>query len=76
MTREEFIQSHRHEFGGLVLSAATAGLTGAALSVFLRGVYQRIDAELSQAWQELQPKPANGVAGPRASQAIPSQVKQ
>jgi hypothetical protein len=55
MSREEFIESHRHFFGGLVLDAATAQRTGADLALSIRTVMKRIDAELGKAFDSLKP---------------------
>lgn len=72
MTRQEFIERHRHEIGGMVLDAATAGLHGEALSVFVRGIMRKTDLLLGRMHDELRPpeplpakapaRPANGVA--------------
>ena len=32
MTRQEFVEAYRHQFGGMVLDACTAGLKGEALA--------------------------------------------
>lgn len=60
MTREQLIQKHRHEIGGMVLDAAMKARAGAELSLFLRGVYAKIDAILGQAHHDAQPVGTNG----------------
>lgn len=72
MTREQFIEKWRHEFGGMILDAATAQRTGADLSVALRQVMRKIDSILGIQWDALQPKPPalNGTA------AKPAEVKK
>ena len=63
MTQEQFCDKWKHELSGLILDAATMGLHGAELSVFLRGTLRKVDALLVKQYTDLHPKPAaNGVA--------------
>ena len=55
MTRQQFIERHRHEIGGLVLDAATWGAHGSELSVRLRHVMRAIDAKLAEVYDDLVP---------------------
>lgn len=48
MTRDAFIERYRHEIGGMILDAATAGLHGEALSVFTRNILRKVDAVLAK----------------------------
>lgn len=59
MTRQEFVELHRHQIAGLVLDAATAGRQGAELSVWLKLVMGKIDQQLGKMWNDLHP-PTNG----------------
>ncbi len=61
MTREAFIEKYRHVFGGMVLDAATAGLHGESLSLFVRSILRKVDAVLALQHADLIPdKPLNG----------------
>lgn len=71
MTRQDFIDGHRHRLGGMVLDAATAGASGEALSILCRNILRKVDQELGRIYDELRPeplpvkvpaRPANGVA--------------
>lgn len=53
MTKEEFIEDHRHELGGWILDAATAMRTGGELAVSIRQAMRRIDARLSMMFDQL-----------------------
>lgn len=68
MTRQEFIELHRHQIGGLVLDAATAGRHGAELSQWLKLAMRKIDEMLSRAWADVHGEPARH-AEPRPAQA-------
>lgn len=70
MTREQFIDRWKHELAGLMLDAATTGMSGAALALWCRNVMKTLDARLGQMWDSLQPKQeskpaANGAAKPQ-----------
>ncbi len=56
MTKDEFIEYHRHELGGWLLDAATAQRTGSELALSIRFAMKRIDARLSLMFDQLQPK--------------------
>ncbi len=45
-TETEFLEEHRHEFGGYVLDALQIGVSGPALALFLRNILKKIDARL------------------------------
>lgn len=63
MTRKDFIDKYKHQLAGFVVDAATAGRSGAELALFLRGVMQRIDANLGVIYDDLcppAPLPVNG----------------
>lgn len=67
MTRQEFIEKYRHEFGGMVLDGATNQANGAALSLWLRNVLRKVDAILAAQYADLAPPepvptPTNGHA--------------
>ena len=71
MTRTEFVELHRHQIAGLVLDAATHGKTGGELSVWLRGVMAKIDAQLGRAWDSLHSAANNGHDKPAAANGKP-----
>lgn len=60
--REDFINQFRHHFGGMVLDAATAQRTGAALAMSIRFVMKDIDKKLAEAFDMLVP-PASDLKG-------------
>lgn len=62
MTRQEFVELHRHQIAGLVLDAATAGRNGAELSQWLKLAMGKIDQQLGKMWENL--SPVNGIAKP------------
>lgn len=53
MTRNDFVEKWRHEFGGMVLDAATRGSSGPELSIFVRGIMRQIDRKLAAAFDDL-----------------------
>lgn len=53
MTRDEFLERHRHELAGLVLDAAVGERRGADLAIFLRNAMKRTDALLGAVWADL-----------------------
>lgn len=59
LTREEFIDRHRHELAGMVVDAATFGEHGAPGAMLLRGLMKKIDARLATIYGELT-DPPNG----------------
>lgn len=64
MTREQFIEKYRHEFGGLVADAFSTDAKGGELSMRMRANFRKIDQLLAQAFYELTAKekvPENGV---------------
>jgi hypothetical protein len=68
LTREQFIDRHFHEFCGIVLDGATAGRSGAELSLWLRTMQVRLRERLGRAWEEMahepaKPEPKSAVAG-------------
>jgi hypothetical protein len=56
-TREQFIDLHRYEFGGMILDAVTTKLTGAPLALFLQQISAKIDARLGKAYDDLMKQP-------------------
>lgn len=53
MSKEEFIETHRHEIGGWLLDAATAMRTGGDLALSIRTAMKRIDARLAVMYDQL-----------------------
>ncbi len=52
-TREQFVSLWEHEVAGIVLDAATAGRSGAELSVWLRMAMNKIRDRLGRAYDDL-----------------------
>lgn len=65
MSKDDFLDRHRHEIIGLILDAATSGRTGADLSLWLRRVGGRVDDKLAQIWQELRPEQPKAMEPPK-----------
>lgn len=49
MTRDEWLEEYRHQFGGMLLDLL-ADLHGSALSVKIRLLQRKTDALLAEAW--------------------------
>lgn len=63
-TEQEFLDQFRHEWGGMILDAATSGLHGAELSLFTRQILRKVDTQIVKMYRALNPPatlPANGV---------------
>jgi hypothetical protein len=56
MTKEKFIEAHRHEIAGWVMDAYTSGRTGAEAACAMRNTMKLIDARLAAMYGQLQPK--------------------
>ena len=57
MSQTEFIEKFRHELGGMMLDAATAGLSGAPFAHFMRNVFKKVDSKLLEMWNAMSQKP-------------------
>jgi hypothetical protein len=57
MTKEQFIERWRHEWGGMVVDAATNQRTGADLAMALRCLMQKIDKHLGRMYDDLKSPP-------------------
>ncbi len=55
MTRQDFIEQHRHKIGGMILDAATSGLKGEGLSLFMRNLLRTVDLELGKMYDVIHP---------------------
>lgn len=55
MTRQDFIDKHKHELAGVIADAAVVQRAGAPLAHFLRLAMQRIDQRLGSIYDDLQP---------------------
>ncbi len=53
MTRQEFIDTHRHEISGAVLDVLFRKAEGGELSLLVRQLLTRIDRSLGTAYDEL-----------------------
>lgn len=56
MTKQEFIDKNRHEFGGFCLDMMQKA-EGPALSLVIRTIMRKIDILLSNAYEDLIPPP-------------------
>ena len=63
MTREQFVQMHKHHFLGLVADSIGKQRSGGELGLFLTQAIEKIDTRLGQIFDQLQPKP--GPQGPQ-----------
>lgn len=67
MTKQAFIEKHRHELAGLVADAFTVTARGGPLAIMIREAFKKIDARLALIYDELCPAPhvpANGKPAP------------
>lgn len=55
MTRDEFRQKWKHELRGMLLDAQTNKLAGAQLSLWLRGMEEKVDKHLNTMFDDSQP---------------------
>jgi hypothetical protein len=55
MTKDAFVDAHRHEIGGWLLDAATSGRTGGQLAASVRLYMKKIDLRLSSMYDQLVP---------------------
>jgi DNA-binding LytR/AlgR family response regulator len=53
VTRQEFIDKHKHEIAGFVMDAAVVQRSGAPLAQWLRKQMQAIDMKLALMYDEL-----------------------
>lgn len=64
MTKEQFVQLHKHHFLGLVADSIGKQRSGGDLGLFLTQAIEKIDTRLGQIFDQLQPKPAATAAQP------------
>lgn len=64
MTRDEFIEVHKHELLGILLDAVTTRRTGGSLSIWLDMAAKRTVEHLGEAFDSLAPKPVVTAAPP------------
>ena len=58
MTKDQFIDHWRHHLAGMVLDAAMTSCNNDQRSLFLRGIFAKIDKALRQMHEHLQPPAA------------------
>ncbi len=57
MTRETFIENHKHMLGGICLDLVSRAKSGPELSILLGQAMERIETILGRCWDESNPKP-------------------
>jgi len=57
LTRQDFVEKHRHELAGIAFDAALAGRKGGELALWARTMLVQIDRRLGMIYDELT-KPA------------------
>ena len=67
ITKQSFIEEHRHWFGGYMLEAVYAGRRDEMLAKWLRAAMQDIDRRLARMYDELNPQPPPQAAQPQVN---------
>ena len=67
MTKDQFVERHRHKLGGMILDGLVCSAKGDELSMRIRSLLRGVDQLLAQMYSELCPEPKeNGQAKPPA----------
>ena len=56
MTRDEFLERHRHEMVGIVIDAASVPRAGGEMALWLRTMMRRIDLRLTEIYKDCHPE--------------------
>ncbi len=76
MTKQQFVDEHRHELFGMVTDAAVTQARGAPLSIFLRELAKKIDRRLEMIYDELTKPPPPGANGKAALPQVKNEAER
>lgn len=71
MTREQFAEKWKHEWGGMLLDAATRRLAGPELSLWMQTLMAKVEANVSRMYDDAQQTQPQAIGKPPPPPAAP-----